>query len=127
MSAGVRHSSVRPVGPVYLLERFPPLHQELMALLGGLGPEDWHLPTACALWSVKDIVAHLLDTQIRRLSAGRDRFIPAPDRVIASYPDLVDYLNHLNAEWIAATRRLSPPILMNLLDHTAPQVYAYFR
>src|SRR5919109_2368558 len=122
MSAGVRHSSVRPVGPVYLLERFPPLHQELMALLGGLRPEDWHRPTACALWSVKDIVAHLLDTGIRRLSAGRDSFMPTPDRVIASYSDLVDYLNRLNAEWVAATRRLSPPVLMDLLDRTALQV-----
>lgn len=98
-----------------------------MALLGGLAPEDWHRPTACALWSVKDIVAHLLDTGIRRLSAGRDRFMPPSDRVITSYSDLVDYLNCLNAEWIAAARRLSPRVLIELLDFTAHQVYPYFR
>ena len=46
--------------------------RELMTLLRGLEPGDWDRPTACALWSVKDIVAHLLDTSLRRLSFGSD-------------------------------------------------------
>lgn len=123
---GPQHSSVRPVEPVYLLERFPPLHQELMSLLRRLGPEDWARPTACALWSVKDIVAHLLDTGLRRLSSGRDGFMPALERSIYGYTDLVAHLNQLNAEWVAAARRLSPRLLMDLLDFSTPQVQAYF-
>jgi uncharacterized protein (TIGR03083 family) len=115
-----------PVGPVYLLPLFPGLHSELMTLLRGLQPGDWRLPTACALWSVKDIVAHLLDTCLRRLSFGRDGLSAAPDRPISSYADLVEYLNHLNAEWVAGTRRLSPQVLMDLMDLAAPQVHAYF-
>jgi uncharacterized protein (TIGR03083 family) len=116
---------LRPVGPVYLLELFPPLHRELMALLRGLAPGDWARPTACAAWSVKDIAAHLLDTGLRRLSFGRDRFTPqAPG--IASYADLVAYLNRLNAEWVTATRRLSPEVLMELIDNMAPQVQEFF-
>jgi uncharacterized protein (TIGR03083 family) len=116
---------VRPVGPVYLLERFPPLHRELMALLRGLAAQDWSRPTACAGWSVKDIVAHLLDTGLRRLSLGRDRFMPAAGD-IASYADLVAYLNRLNADWVTAARRLSPEVLMDLLDAMAPQVQQFF-
>ena len=123
---GPQHSSVRPVEPVYLLERFPGLHQELMRLLHGLDEVDWSRPTACALWSVKDIVAHLLDTGLRRLSSGRDGFMPAPEGGLASYTDLVAYHNRLNAEWVRATRRLSPPVLMALLDVMAPQVHAFF-
>jgi uncharacterized protein (TIGR03083 family) len=119
--------SLCPVEPVYLVERFPALHLELMRLLGGLAPSDWFRPTACALWSVQDIVAHLLDTSFRRLAFGRDGFSRKPDNEVASYTDLVAYLNRLNAEWIAATRRLSPRILMDLMDLTAPQVYEYFR
>ena len=122
-----QHSSVRPVGPVYLVERLPSLHQELMGLLRRLDEADWSRPTACALWSVKDIVAHLLDTALRRLSFGRDTFMPAADTGITSYADLVAYLNRLNAEWVAATRRLSPRALMDLMDVTAPQVHGFFR
>ncbi|HEV2084055.1 MAG TPA: maleylpyruvate isomerase N-terminal domain-containing protein [Gemmatimonadales bacterium] len=125
-AGGLQHSSVRPVEPVYLLELFPGLHQELMRLLGGLDEADWSRPTACALWSVKDIVAHLLDTGLRRLSSGCDGFIPAPECGIASYTDLVAYLNRLNAEWVGATRRLSPPVLLALMNVMAPQVHAFF-
>jgi uncharacterized protein (TIGR03083 family) len=125
-AGGLQHSSVRPVEPVYLIELFPGLHQELMGLFGGLDEADWSRPTACALWSVKDIVAHLLDTGLRRLSSGRDGFIPAPERGIASYTDLVAHLNRLNAEWVGATRRLSPSVLLALMDVMAPQVHRFF-
>src|SRR3954471_22199035 len=94
--AGRRRSTPTPVVPVFLADLFPALHAELMALLRGLQPEDWARPTSCALWSVRDIVAHLLDTALRRLSFGRDRHIAAPDRTISKYPDLVAYLNALN-------------------------------
>jgi uncharacterized protein (TIGR03083 family) len=114
-----------PLGPVYLAPLFPGLHDELMRLLRGLGPLDWDKPTACALWSVKDIVAHLLDSCLRRLSFGRDGLIPTSDRPIAGYADLVAYLNQLNAEWVAACRRLSPPVLMDHMDLASPQLHAY--
>jgi uncharacterized protein (TIGR03083 family) len=117
--------AVRPVAPVYLLERFPPLHRELMVLLRGLAPGDWSRPTTCAGWSVKDIAAHLLDTGLRRLSLGRDRFTP-PSGNISSYSDLVAYLNRLNAEWVTAARRLSPEVLIDLIDIMASQVQEFF-
>jgi uncharacterized protein (TIGR03083 family) len=126
-SRGQRGDTLVPVGPVFLVDRFPALHAELMGLLRGLAPGDWSKPTACALWSVRDIAAHLLDTALRRLSLGRDGWNPAPGQAISTYADLVAYLNRLNADWIAATRRLSPRVLMDFLDVAAPQVHAYFR
>jgi uncharacterized protein (TIGR03083 family) len=125
-AGGPQHSSVRAVEPVYLIELFPGLHQELMRLLRGLDEADWSRPTACALWSVKDLVAHLLDTGLRRLSSGRDGFMPPPEGGVAGYADLVAYLNRLNAEWVTATRRLSPPVLLALMDVMAFQVHAFF-
>ena len=112
--------------PVNLVPLFPRLHVELMTLLRGLPPDDWRRPTACALWSVKDIVAHLLDSCLRRLSFGRDALDPAPDRPIASYADLVAFLNELNATWVGAMRRLSPAVLMDLIDLAEPQLHRYF-
>ena len=125
MKAG-DNAELTPMQPVMLVDRFVRLHTELMVLLRDLRPNDWSRPTACALWSVKDIAAHLLDTSIRRLSFGRDALPSTPDAPISSYSDLVRYLNRLNAEWVTACRRLSPRILMDLLDLTAGQVHAFF-
>jgi uncharacterized protein (TIGR03083 family) len=115
------------MAPVFLVDLFPGLHRELMTLLRGLEPGDWNRPTACALWSVKDIAAHLLDGNLRRLSFGRDRLAATPNVPISSYTDLVGYLNRLNAEWTAAARRLSPQVLIDLLDFTSGPVHAFFR
>ena len=120
-------SALTPVQPVFLVDLLPELHGELMGLLRTLRPGDWSKPTACALWSVKDIVAHLLDTALRRLSFGRDRVEPRPDQPITSYPELVAYLNQLNADWVRAARRLSPRVLTDMLDRTEPALSEHFR
>ena len=120
-------TTLTPVGPVFLVDRLPALHGQLMALLRGLSSSDWDRPTACALWSLKDIAAHLLDSSLRRLSFGRDGARSTPVPVPANYAELVAYLNRLNAEWITATRRLSPRVLIELLEQTGPQVHEFFR
>jgi uncharacterized protein (TIGR03083 family) len=120
-------AALTPVAPVFLVGRLPDLHRQLMTLLRGLDPADWHRPTACALWSVKDLAAHLLDGTLRRLSFGRDGLDATPAPVPASYAELVAYLNRLNAEWTVAARRLSPRVLMDLLDSMAPEVHAFFQ
>jgi uncharacterized protein (TIGR03083 family) len=120
-------AGLTPMAPVFLVDLFPGLHAELMTLLRSLTPSDWSRPTACVLWSVKDIAAHLLDGNVRRLSFGRDGLAATPDAEISSYNDLVGYLNRLNAEWTAAARRLSPRLLIELLDFTSGPVHAFFR
>jgi uncharacterized protein (TIGR03083 family) len=117
---------LQPVAPVFLAHRFAALHPELISLLRGLDETAWNRPTACAEWSVKDIAAHLLDGNVRRLSFQRDRFSAPPDDSIQTYADLVAYLNQLNAEWVKAARRLSPDVLVQLLELTGPQVADFF-
>ena len=119
-------SPPRPGGPVHLADRFAPLDTELIALLRGLRPDDWARPTACALWTVKDIAAHLLDGNLRRLSFQRDGLPAEPDVPIHGFADLVKYLDRLNAEWVAAARRISPPLLIDLLEHTGRQAAELF-
>jgi uncharacterized protein (TIGR03083 family) len=102
---------------------FPPLGRELVTLLRGLPPEAWSAPTVCRAWAVRDIAAHLLDTGLRRLSFGRDDHTrPPPERPITGYADLVAFLNAANAEWVAAARRLSPRLLVDLLEWLEPQL-----
>lgn len=122
-----RNDTLTPIAPVFLVDLFPGLHTELMGLLRRLDSADWGRPTACALWSVKDIVAHLLDGNVRRLSYGRDGLETGSDTPLESYVDLVAYLNRLNAEWIVGARRLSPRVLMELLDFTGREVHGFFR
>lgn len=118
---------MQPVEPIIAAPLFPGLHAELLALLDGLTPEQWAAPTVAAGWSVKDMAAHLLDTDLRRLSGQRDGHsgVP-PQRPIESYRDLVDFLDQLNAEWVRAAKRISPRMLIAMLAITGPQLAELF-
>jgi uncharacterized protein (TIGR03083 family) len=122
----VTTSAVHPVEPVLVLDRFAPLHAELIALLRGLAPGDWGRPTACALWSVRDIAAHLLDDDLRRLSFHRDGQ-PPPAGGPMDGAELVAFVNRMNAEWVAVARRMSPRVIVDLLEVTGPWVVDLFR
>ena len=115
--------SIRPMEPVLVGELFPPLHAELIGLLRGLDADAWNRPTLCAAWTVRDIAAHLLDGDLRRLSSHRDRH-PLPPAPPAA--GLVELLNRLNAEWVAVARRLSPRVIVDLLEFTGPEIAALF-
>jgi hypothetical protein len=79
-------------------------------------------------WTVKDIAAHLLDTDLRRLSLHRDGHRPAPPGNVTaeSYQDLVAFINQLNASWADVAKRLSPRVIVDLLEWSGPQVAELF-
>jgi uncharacterized protein (TIGR03083 family) len=110
---------MRELKPIDTRHLFAPLHAELMALLRGLTADDWNRPTIARAWRVRDVAAHLLETQLRRLSGQRDGHRLPPDR------PLIDYLNDLNATWVAAARRFSPRVITDLLDATGPTFAAF--
>ncbi|MCF0051989.1 maleylpyruvate isomerase N-terminal domain-containing protein [Dyadobacter sp. LJ53] len=97
---------------------FPILDQKLIELLKSLSYDDWHKTTVARLWSVKDVASHLLDGNLRTISGSRDNYNIPPDREINSYGDLVLFLNKLNNDWVNATKRLSPAVLIDLLEST---------
>lgn len=106
---------------------FRPLHHELVRLLEGLDPDEWLRPTVAGRWRVREVVAHLLDGDLRRISAQRDGHQgPAPERPIESYQDLVEFLDGLNRDWIRATRRLSPRALLDLVRESGFECAAVF-
>jgi len=118
--------TLHPLEPVLVIDRLSPLHAELIALLRSLTPDDWSRPTACALWSVRDIAAHLLDDDLRRLSFHRDGQ-PPPSAGPMGGAELVAFVNRMNAEWVAVARRMSPRVIVDLLDVTGPWVVDLFR
>jgi uncharacterized protein (TIGR03083 family) len=106
--------------PILTLHLFPLLDKALISLLRSLSAAEWELPTIAKLWSVKDIAAHLLDGNWRSISYYRDNYMVAASD-INSYTDLVQYLNDLNMSWTNATKRLSPQLLIELLETTGKQ------
>jgi uncharacterized protein (TIGR03083 family) len=105
---------------------FPVLNEKLVTLLRLLNDDEWNNRTLARMWTVKDIAAHLLDTNLRTLSQSRDGHKVVPDREIREYHDLVDYLNDMNADWVSATRRLSPKVITDLLEITGPAYAEFF-
>jgi uncharacterized protein (TIGR03083 family) len=119
---------MKSVEPVFYAGLFCQIHDELLSLLKSLSDDDWSKPTAARQWAVKDVAAHLLDGDIRRLSYQRDRapMVP-PGAPIENYRDLVDFLNQLNADWVRAARRISPRLLIEFLEVAGAQVCELFQ
>jgi len=97
---------------------FPQLYSELIELLQNLSPEKWNYSTSSSKWTVKDIVAHLVDTDLRRISFQRDHLIPPTyGRQIGNDKQLGEYINYLNNTWVEVSKRLSPEVLIDLLKY----------
>jgi uncharacterized protein (TIGR03083 family) len=114
------------IRPIFTVELFPGLSRELLSILRDLSSDEWELPTACRPWVVKDVAAHLLGSNIGRLSSGRDG-LRGPAGPAMSYPQLVEAINRANAEWVSAAKGMSPGVLMEFLERTDREVYEYFR
>lgn len=106
---------------------FRPVSGNLVVLLRTLSPQLWELPTIARGWAVRDVVAHLLDSTLRRLSFHRDGMIPpSPPGAIESERDFVQFINDLNAQWVTAARRLSPRVLTNLYERASREAADWF-
>lgn len=94
---------------------FPKLDGLLLELLRSLTAGEWEKQTGSPKWKVKDVVAHLLDTALRGISIGRDGCLP-PAPSIHSSAELAAYINRFNAEGVTLYRRLSPAVLISLME-----------
>ena len=108
-----------PAVPIPVAHLFHELDMKLIELLRSLSPDEWTRPTLARQWTVKDVAAHLLDTNIRVLSGLRDGH-RTQSPLIRNNEDLIRYLNQLNADWVKAMKRLSPEVLILLHEVTGP-------
>lgn len=111
--------------PIVTLPLFPQLDQQLLQLLQQLSPGEWNRPTIAKQWTVKDIAAHLLDGNLRGLSFSRDRYFGEASAPTHSYQELIAFLNKLNHQWTDAAKRLSPALLIGLLEWSGKQYYEH--
>lgn len=111
-----------PLTPCDTVPLFRPLARELVGMLRELSADEWLRPTVAGAWRVRDIAAHLLDGQLRRLSALRDSHFTRPDRPIQSDQDLARFITAQNAAGVAYGARLGTTVLTDLLQHTGEQL-----
>ncbi len=101
----------------HLLRR---VDEKLIELLGSLTASEWDLQTIAPLWKVRDVAAHLLDTALRKLSMVRDScYVEVVE--VRSPQDLIELVNRLNREGVSVYRRLSPPVLIDLMKMACEQ------
>jgi hypothetical protein len=109
--------SYHPFIPINVAHLLPVLNSKLINLLKSLTHYDWQKQTIAKLWTVKDVAAHLLDTNLRTISMLRDNHF-GEKADINSHQDLVDFLNRLNADWAKAMKRVSPQMIIALHEAT---------
>lgn len=117
---------LEPLAPRYVADRMAPLHRELVALLRALDPRDWSRPTMAGGWTVHDVAGHLLDGDLRKLSAYRDAHLPEPPEPIRTDRDLVRFINAQNAVGVQAIARFSPRVITDLLEASGAWVSDLF-
>jgi uncharacterized protein (TIGR03083 family) len=119
--------SLETPAPIDTRPLFRPVSSGLVTLLRGLREEQWQAPTIAGSWVVRDVVAHLLDSTLRRLSFHRDRMVPPPPPgALDSERDFVKFINELNAVWVSASRRLSPRVLTDLFERASGESADWF-
>jgi uncharacterized protein (TIGR03083 family) len=101
---------------------FPEERREMLELLRSLSPADWSRATVCPGWDVHDVVGHVLNDYLRRLSGSRDHFTGA---VFVNDETLPSYLARTNDEFVRAARQCSPQVMIELLaPYTPMQTHA---
>lgn len=113
----LRANGIGPIDAAHLLRR---VDEKLIELLRSLTPEEWELPTIASRWTVRDVAAHLLDTPLRKLSMARDACFVETNE-IRSQHDLVQLIDRLNQEGVTVYRRLSPPVLIEMMKLACEQ------
>jgi uncharacterized protein (TIGR03083 family) len=109
--------------PILVVDRFPVEREALLALLASLPPGAWSRPTIAGDWTVQDIAAHLVADDFGRLSSQRDGYRQPWSPHVES---LKAFIDRRNAEWVIATRRLSPRVLQSLLELGGRESQALF-
>lgn len=107
--------------PLLTAHLLPPVEAKLFELLRALDAADWDRPTIVPGWKVRDVVAHLLDTALRKLAVVRDRhFASGPKSPSAE--DVAAFVDQANADGVRFYGRLSAAVLLSLLERASQEL-----
>jgi len=112
--------------PIFTAHLFPKLEGMLIELLRSLTPQEWEKQTVAPQWKVKDVAAHMLDTQLRRVAASGNLH-PHESPKITSNADLVAFINRMNAEGVQKYRQLSNGELIARMESASRECAEYLQ
>jgi len=118
---------VRDDPPARYSELFAIERARLVDLLRNVGGQEWSRPSPCPGWTVLGLCTHLVGDDLSILARHRDDHagtIPPPG---ASEPEFIVWLDDLQNAWVKAAGRLSPRLVIDLLEWAGPQIVDYFR
>jgi hypothetical protein len=114
--------------PLFCEDLLKNIDNQLYEIMKNTKTEDWDKPTIYPNWNVKDIFSHIIDTSISRLSNGRDNFHGKNSTInITAYKDLVALIEKSADEWVEATKRISPQVLVLLFSIIKNELYEFIR
>ena len=117
-------AQLKSLPPILTSHLFPALEVKLIELLRSLAPDDWEKRTLAPKWKVKDVAAHLLDTQTRGLAAVRRGYKTENSKKLT--PDkLLSLINTLNAEGVRTYGSLSPEDLISRMEAASRELAGY--
>ena len=96
----------------------------MLDLLKGLDERDWERPTPCPGWTVLGLAGHLLGDDFGVLSWRRDNYMGTASPAGLSEGEFIDWLDELQMEWVRAARRVSPRLVVELLEWAGPGLVA---
>jgi uncharacterized protein (TIGR03083 family) len=102
------------LSPVDTRAFFRPLSADIVQLLRSLPADAWERPTVAGAWRVRDVVAHLADTALRRVSIQRDGHAVRGLGPDPSEREILAFVNDLNAQWVRVAARFSPRVLTDI-------------
>jgi len=105
----------RELPPILCAGLLRELDAALVELLRSLSANDWDARTVAGEWRVRDVAAHLLDTQLRKLSMVRDGWLVEKVE-IRSAADVGTLVQRLNREGATVFGRLSPGVITAMLE-----------
>jgi uncharacterized protein (TIGR03083 family) len=109
---------------------FGPLHHGLLTLLQSLEEDEWWRPTVCGEWTVHDLAIHLYGADVNVLAGDRDHFrhplVAPPDADLSDWDQLLAFIDGRNAAWVEVNRRLSPRLLIELIECTGHLVNEFW-
>jgi uncharacterized protein (TIGR03083 family) len=117
-------TSCEPLQPIFTAQLFPKLEAKLSELLRSLAPDDWEKQTLAPKWKVRDVAAHLLDTQLRKLAAARHGYKPENSKKLTP-EKLVALINTLNAEGVRQYSQLKTDDLISKMEAASRESAEY--
>jgi uncharacterized protein (TIGR03083 family) len=110
--------------PIFTAHLFPGLETRLIELLRSLSPGDWEKQSLAPKWKVKDVAAHLLDTETRGLAAVRHGYKPENSKKLTP-EKLLALIDNLNAEGVHVYGQLRPDELIAKMEAASRELADY--